>query len=305
MILTKKEQIGAKFMRLSGFRKSMLLTMMALLPILEPLSSERLSILVTNDDGISSQGLKVLSRALKAAGYEVTVVAPATQQSGSGMKVTLGNLELKKIDGETDTWSVNGSPADAVSVGVKHVMKERSIDLVVSGPNFGQNLGSNIFLSGTVGGAMTAVMNGIPAIALSVGISLVESDAAPNRFPSTLLSFEPASAFLISLLKQWDKETIREVIKQNTLISINYPEIGKENIKGYKWVDVGKQGGFTINYSLGEEGILAASISENETSKSTARDLGLFNQGYITLSLLSLDWNVPRTKYHFHVGDLR
>jgi len=292
-------------MRLNGFRNLSLLTMLSLLPILEPLGSERLSVLVTNDDGVSSQGLKVLSNALEEAGYEVTVVAPATQQSGSGMKVTLGDLELNKIDGETDTWSVNGSPADAVSVGIKHVMKDRSIDLVISGPNFGQNLGSNVFLSGTVGGAMTAAMNGIPAIALSVGINLVESDESPYRFPSTLLSFEPACAFLISLLKQWDKQTIGKIIKQNTLVNINYPEIGEENIKGYRWIEVGEQGGFSINYSPREGGGLLTSISENETSKPAAKDLGFFNQGYITLSILSLDWNVPKTRYHFVAGDLR
>ena len=81
---------------------------------------------------------------------------------------------------------VYGSPADAVLVGLGTIMKDRKVDLVISGPNFGQNLGTNVFLSGTVGGAMTAVLQE-SLQALSVGINLMSRGHSRIVFPVRLL----------------------------------------------------------------------------------------------------------------------
>ncbi len=264
------------------------------------LAAEKLSVLLTNDDGVSSPGLKALSTELRNAGYRITVVAPADQQSGGGMKVTLGEgLKVKKMMAEDDTWSVEGSPADAVLVGLGIIMKDREVDLVISGPNFGQNLGTNVFLSGTVGAAMTAVLRGIPAIALSVGINLDESKSEPDRFPSTLASFEPASKFLVSLLDKWYQNSTSSVIPPHSLVNINYPEAGKGKIKGVKWIEAGEIGGFALDYRSEDTEMVEVLISENETTDTNAKDLGFFNQGYATLSILSPNWNVSKSLYSF------
>ena len=267
-----------------------------------PLSaSVNLSVLLTNDDGINSPGLKALSKELREAGHRLTVVAPADQQSGSGMKVTLGkSLKVEKMVAEDDTWSVDGSPADAVLVGLGTIMKDRKVDLVISGPNYGQNLGTNVFLSGTVGGAMTAVLQGIPAVALSVGINLDESRSQPDRFPSTLATFKPASKFLVSKLEKWFQDPSSQVIPPYSLVNINYPEVGKKrSIKGVKWIEAGKLGGFSLDYRSNVSDTVEVLISENETTDPSAKDLGFFNQGFVTLSILSPNWNVLKSQYSF------
>ena len=261
-------------------------------------ASEKLSILLTNDDGIGSPGLKALSKELRDAGYHVTVVAPASQQSGGGMKVTLGKgLKVEKVASEDASWSVEGSPADAVLVGLHNLMADNKVDLVISGPNFGQNLGTNVFLSGTVGAAMTAVLQGIPAIALSVGINLTESKSKPDRFPSTLASFDDASRFLVSLLEGWHQNPASSPITSNSIINMNYPEVGEANIKGIKWIEAGETGGFSLDYSGKRGEIVEVLISENETTDPEAKDLGFFNRGYVTLSILSPSWNVSNKRY--------
>ena len=266
-------------------------------------ASDGFSILLTNDDGVESVGIKALSFALKRAGHTVTVIAPSRQQSGSGMKVSLNDIAVEEI--KNDVWSVEGTPSDSVSVGIQQIMAGQEIDLVISGPNFGQNLGSNVFVSGTVGAAMTSLMYGVPSIALSVGINLEEASTMPSRFPSTLSSFAPAAEFLTSFLGQWRGRDLRTIFPSNSMININYPEIGKNNIKGVKWVEVGDLGGFKIGYFSRKSGKVPTSISENETVDLRARDLAMFNRGYITLSMLTLDWNTPKNRYHGISGSLR
>ena len=287
-------------MKMTNIKMSFL-TSILLISFSSPLSaSVNLSVLLTNDDGINSPGLKALSKALRDAGHRLTVVAPADQQSGGGMKVTLGkSLKVEKVVAEDDTWSVDGSPADAVLVGLGTIMKDRKVDLVISGPNFGQNLGTNVFLSGTVGGAMTAVLQGIPAVALSVGINLDESRSQPDRFPSTLATFKPASKFLVSKLEKWFQDPSSQVIPPYSLVNINYPEVGKRSIKGVKWIEAGKLGGFSLDYRSNVSDTVEVLISENETTDPSAKDLGFFNQGYVTLSILSPNWNVLKSLYSF------
>ena len=101
-------------MKMTNIRMSFLTLIISIFS--SPLSaSVNLSVLLTNDDGINSPGLRALSKELREAGHRLTVVAPADQQSGGGMKVTLGkSLKVEKMVAEDDTWSVDGSPADAV-----------------------------------------------------------------------------------------------------------------------------------------------------------------------------------------------
>jgi 5'-nucleotidase len=140
-------------------------------------------ILVTNDDGVGAEGIDVLVEALLGLeGVEVTVVAPADQQSGTGGSTTDGPLtttETTTVSGHPAT-AVNGFPADTVIWAVDQQGLDEQPDLVISGINEGQNLGPFVDLSGTVGAARAAATRGIPAIAVSQG--LTAADGTPPDY---------------------------------------------------------------------------------------------------------------------------
>ena len=131
-----------------------------------------LRILVTNDDGYAATGIDVVTQALDALpDVELTIVAPATDKSGTGSQTTEGTLTAsdEHTASGLDATAVNGFPSDSVTYGLDEVMT-RPPDVVVSGINRGQNLGPITVLSGTVGAAKTAAARGIPALAASQGL---------------------------------------------------------------------------------------------------------------------------------------
>jgi 5'-nucleotidase len=123
-----------------------------------------LLILLTNDDGIKAQGLLTLKKELSRIA-EVWVVAPEGEQSAISHSLTLNRpLEVKKVSDRT--YSINGTPTDAVMLGVYGILKKKP-DVLVSGINHGPNLGDDVTYSGTVAGAMEGLLMGIPSIAVS------------------------------------------------------------------------------------------------------------------------------------------
>jgi 5'-nucleotidase len=128
--------------------------------------------LLTNDDGIFAPGLAAMERALRRLG-DVAVVAPSTEQSGVGHAITfLTPLTAKEVfDGDrTRGWAVDGSPADAVKLGIAEFCSRRP-DIVVSGINSGLNAGINVLYSGTVAAAIEGAFFGITSIAVSLEYS--------------------------------------------------------------------------------------------------------------------------------------
>jgi 5'-nucleotidase len=129
-------------------------------------------ILITNDDGIASPGLRAAARALLGLG-ELLVVAPATQQTAMGRSFAgRGDATLESVSFQVDgvtlrAYACEGSPASVVAHGLQVLCAEALPALVVSGINYGENLGSSISASGTVGAAMEAATWGIPALAAS------------------------------------------------------------------------------------------------------------------------------------------
>jgi 5'-nucleotidase len=131
-----------------------------------------LRVLVTNDDGVAAPGIDALVEALRALPEtEVTVVAPATNQSGSGSKTTPG--DLRRSDASTASGyraiAVNGYPADSIVFALGGGVPQQP-HVVISGINEGQNLGTVIPVSGTVGAARAAAERGVPALAVSQGL---------------------------------------------------------------------------------------------------------------------------------------
>ena len=128
-----------------------------------------MQILLTNDDGIYAPGLRALERELVRLG-EVVIVAPATEQSGVGHSITvLSPLVSQEIfDGDRRRgWSVEGSPADCVKIGIFEFCKQRP-DLIVSGINAGLNAGINVLYSGTVAAAIEGAFFDILSVAVSL-----------------------------------------------------------------------------------------------------------------------------------------
>lgn len=129
-------------------------------------------ILVTNDDGVKAPGILAIAQALQALG-EVTVVAPAEPQSGMSHAVSSADpiyVDRVQLPGGIAASALTATPATCVKVAVEALM-ERRPDLVVSGINRGYNLGMTAYLSGTVGAARQAALEGIPAIASSLASS--------------------------------------------------------------------------------------------------------------------------------------
>ncbi len=122
-------------------------------------------ILLTNDDGIDAPGLTVLEEIASDLGHEVWVVAPEHDQSGVSHAVSLHH-PLRVVQYRPRRFGINGTPGDCAVMGICHLMPNAP-ELVLSGVNRGANLGMETVFSGTVGGAMTAMLVGVKAIALS------------------------------------------------------------------------------------------------------------------------------------------
>ena len=167
--------------------------------------SRRKRILVTNDDGIFSEGIKLLAAALSEVG-DVSVVAPDREQSATSHSLTLHRpLRLRKI--EDHWWAVDGSPTDCVNLGVLHLFKDDPPDIVASGINFGSNLGDDVTYSGTVSATFESSLLGIPSVAFS--------QAVGERF-----SFERGARFAERMIRELAEQ---EDLARDLLLNVNFP----------------------------------------------------------------------------------
>jgi 5'-nucleotidase len=133
-------------------------------------------ILLTNDDGYDAPGLKVLEQVATTLAREIWIVAPAEDQSGTSHSLSLHEPLRVHRKGER-SFAVRGTPGDCVAIAISHLMAGAPPDVVLSGVNRGANLGTETVFSGTVGAAMTSMLLGIPAIALSQAFT--DRDAVP------------------------------------------------------------------------------------------------------------------------------
>ena len=162
-------------------------------------------ILITNDDGIHSDGLIKLEEALKEIG-DVYVVAPASEMSGASHSLTLARpLRIRQLDNRH--WSVDGTPTDCVTLAMNKILPEAERpDICVSGINHGGNLGDDASYSGTVAGAMEATILGVPGVALSL--------VARENY-----DFTHAAAFAVVAARK----VLDEGLPEGTLLNINLP----------------------------------------------------------------------------------
>ena len=126
-----------------------------------------MKILLANDDGIEAKGIQVLAARLEREGHEVYVIAPDSNRSAVSHHITMYNVNTLKAAGKK-RWACSGYPSDCVCIGLKSNLFDFKFDVVISGINEGANMGTDIIYSGTCGAARQAVLDGVPAIALSV-----------------------------------------------------------------------------------------------------------------------------------------
>ena len=178
-----------------------------------------MKILVTNDDGIFSEGLIALARELKNIA-DVMVVAPDRELSAMGTTVSLHQpVRARKappVIAGVESYAVEGTPADCVILALGKLAKDE-IDLVVSGINRGANLGDDVLISGTVGAAIQGCLHGFPALAISakLGDNLYFNDAA--KFAALLA-----------------RKVESGVLPASICLNVNLPNLPLEKIKGVK-----------------------------------------------------------------------
>jgi 5'-nucleotidase len=178
-------------------------------------------ILISNDDGYKADGIIQLAKSLSEIA-EVIVVAPSENKSAASSSLTIGK-PLKPIQIEKNVYAIDATPSDCVHLALCGFIKE-SIDLVVTGINFGANLGDDVIYSGTVAGAIEGRFLGLPSIAMSLASWECKH-------------FDTAGEIAKLLVTQINKAPLAN----NTIINVNVPDIPMTEIKGIKSTRLGNR----------------------------------------------------------------
>lgn len=181
-----------------------------------PIELASARILISNDDGINSPGIKLLEKIARSLSRDVWVVAPEQEQSGASHSLTLSRpLRIRKLAARR--FAVDGTPTDCVLLALKTILADKAPTLMLSGINAGANLGEDVTYSGTVAAAIEATLLEIPAIAFSQHYS--DRHAIP---------WETAGTHAASVIRRltalpWPS---------NTLINVNFPDVPPDKVTG-------------------------------------------------------------------------
>jgi 5'-nucleotidase len=236
-------------------------------------------ILISNDDSIHSDGIRVLEKAALSITPHVWVVAPETQQSAAGHSLTIHSpLRIKHYDARH--VSVYGTPTDSVLVGVQKVMAEARPHIVLSGVNHGQNTGDDVTYSGTIAAAIEATLMGIPAIAFSQDHD--ETSQSP-------VDFTVAERVLPGLLRRFQGMAW----ENNVVMNVNLPLPRPGVTPAYRVVPQG-------HYSMEKQDMVNCTDPRGRPyywigppplrdTLDTTRDIGMLHSGHVTITPLSLN----------------
>ncbi len=187
------------------------------------LSSAR--ILISNDDGVNAPGIKVLERIARSLSKDVWVVAPELEQSAAAHSLTIRRpLRVRKLGRRR--FAVDGTPTDAVLLGIRHVLKGKPPDLMLSGVNRGANIGDDVTYSGTVAAAIEATLLGVPAIALS------QDGRHGNEIHWATAERFAADIIRRAMAAGWGR---------NVMVNVNFPDRPPEQVTGIRVVRQGKR----------------------------------------------------------------
>jgi len=172
------------------------------------------TLLLTNDDGFYSKGITSLKILLEKK-YHVWVVAPDREKSAISMALTLNHpLRINQV--ETNVYSVNGTTADCVNIAMQKILPQKP-DFILSGMNLGENLSEDVFFSGTVGGAFSGFLYGIPSLAVSLIAGL-------GQYQQQDFEFEQGAEITVKILEKLMTYRHDQVIYN---LNIPFPNCGE------------------------------------------------------------------------------
>lgn len=177
-------------------------------------------ILLTNDDGIYAEGIQILADTLlQVENIKIYIVAPDRERSATGHAITMHRpLRAEEVKFYHNPllkgWSVNGTPSDCVKLAIEYLLPQKP-DLVISGINLGENLGTDILYSGTVSAAIEAIILGVPALAVSL-----------------VWQKNPDFHFVADFLRRFLKNLHEYNLPEHTLLNINVPAKNQQEIAG-------------------------------------------------------------------------
>ena len=228
-------------------------------------------VLITNDDGYNSFGIKLLSDILKQFANEIYVVAPRNNRSGSSRSISLKkDIKFEKIT--SASWVVDGTPTDCVIFALNYIFKNEKPNYILSGINFGTNIGDEISYSGTIGAAFEGALRGIPSVAISQKIT--------NDDINFIISKTNLPVILPQVFKYFSNE--------NLLLNLNFPNCKQENLKGLKIVNCSNQKSsdeIIVDKNESSFKIGKMKISNNQNSD----DLNALKNNYITLTSILIN----------------
>lgn len=238
-------------------------------------------VLLVNDDGIDSPGVRGLRRLLLDLGHQVTLIAPRREQSGVGCAITFlrpFHVEPVREHGEVIGWTADGTPVDCVKVGIHHLMRPRP-DLVISGINRGMNAGSIVFYSGTVGAAVEGWLQGVPSLAISKRDHTTADFSAPLEVCRRLL---PGILAFVGRYRR-------------VLFNVNVPVGPVEAMRGARYTRLdlgGPEGGYEVTEEpdgrLAMQSVYLPRPAE-PPGPGLPTDLAALNDGWVSVTPLSLD----------------
>ncbi len=253
-----------------------------------------INILITNDDGFESKGLHDLMDALKTIG-NVTVVAPTVEKSACGHSLTL-TRPLRFVELEEDFYKLDdGTPTDCVFLALNKIYNTRhKPDIVISGINQGSNMGEDITYSGTAAGAMEAVLQGIPAIA----ISQVCKEHCQNIEE---FGFELAKEAIVTIVKKILDGGYP--LNDRKFLNVNIPPISPNDCKGYKVTKAGRRiYGNNAEVHYNPRGLeyywIGLPRLDWESDDGHMSDFEAIDQGYISITPVHLDMTSHRDIKH-------
>lgn len=245
-------------------------------------------ILITNDDGINAPGLEVLAEiATELAGPagEVWTVAPAFEQSGVAHCISYSHPTMVARLAER-RYAAEGSPADCVLAAISDIMTDAPPDLVLSGVNRGNNSGENAMYSGTIGGAMEAALQGLPAIALSQYLGPETADL-DDRFEASRVH---GAAVVRRLLEHGDWDAGDHF---RLFYNINFPALAAADLRGLRVVPQGRREGsrFSVIPYTAPNGrrFMWATGGSQQAPANEGSDVSVNMEGYVSVTPMRAD----------------
>jgi len=232
-------------------------------------------ILISNDDGYQAEGIKTLTQYL-SQDHEVIVVAPNENKSAASSSLTL-HKPLQPIKVDDNIYSIDATPSDCVHLALCGFLTEK-IDLVVTGINFGPNLGDDVIYSGTVAGAIEGRFLGLPSIAISLASWGGNNFKTAGKIAQKVVNIIHTSQ-----------------LSHDTVLNVNVPDVPYENIQGFQTTRLGKR-------HMSEESIKDKDdsslywIGENgkEADNGVGTDFHAIANNYVSITPLQIDL----TKYN-------